>query len=790
MKISRRTFLTGIGGVAVGAASLKGISHTMAQSGQLVEDWTNHTEDWKVSVCPQCAGGCGLLARVVDGKVVRVHGHPLHPVNLGGLGPKGVVLTETLHNPDRLTTPLRRKGARGAGQWEAVSWEEALGQITGHLAALRKAGKAHTAVWLEGRVQGLQDGLFRRFMAACGSANTIRMGRTPDLSPPGQYYTQGITQPLAFDLARSRFVLSFGYNLLEGEDSPVFQQRQYGEMRQGEGNSATLVQVESRLSVTGAKADRWIPILPGTQAALALGLAHVILREGLHDKAFVSSRTTGFEPFKKMVLAEYTPQKVQVLTGVSVRSIEHLAREFVGTHQPGERPAVALIQTGQSDHPREVYTQMAVHSLNALAGSLGKTGGGVAQQVLPAWPQGPGSGTNPPVPAKPRADQSPDGVTLGGVAHLGENILKGSPYPLGALFLYQANPVYGLPDGTDWKAALEAPDKIGLVVSFSSFMDETSLLADLILPDSSPLERWQHHQTTHLAGVRAVSITPPVIPPLHNTRQTEDVVLHLAHELGLQGSLPFKDYSALMEAHARTLHQNGGRVISPQGGKQSDGFSDFWKELQTGGVWEAKPAAGSLFGNGSGKFEFVSQTLKKELSQRGGSGGVERAAKAMGIQAKGDALLMAHFEPTVFSGEAGDFPLMMNPYKLLAHSGSRTANSPTLQQFQAVHLGAKWDSWVEINPETARKASIQDGDEVWVVSAKGRLRLTARLYAGAMPEVVNIPLGQGHTAGGRWAAREDGTIRGGNPFEIMMKTYDPMRGLPATGTTRVRLEKA
>jgi anaerobic selenocysteine-containing dehydrogenase len=207
------------------------------------------------------------------------------------------------------------------------------------------------------------------------------------------------------------------------------------------------------------------------------------------------------------------------------------------------------------------------------------------------------------------------------------------------------------------------------------------------------------------------------------------------------------------------------------------------------------PRATGGFATPSGKFEFFSQKLKatvEEMAQRHAETHGTTLDEALGavlqalqLEARGDEVYLPHYEPPRFVGEASMYPLHLNTYKLMTGAMGRGANQPHLQEIFGLHVGVPWDAWVEINPTTARSLGIADGDWVWVESPVGKVRTRAKLYPGAMPQVVNMPFGQGHTAYGRWAQG-----RGVNPNEITAAATEPLAGLPTWFGTRVRVYKA
>jgi anaerobic selenocysteine-containing dehydrogenase len=826
MKISRRELLIATSGIAAGAVmSKEGKGQALDETIRLLDEWSNYEEKFKVSICQQCPGGCGIIGRVMDGGLVKIAGNPLHPVNSGGLCMKGLSGMQVLYDPDRIKTPLKRKGKRGSGTWRPISWDEALNEVSETLLKLREAGQAHTVALLGGQFRGLTDALFQRFAQAYGTPNYLRFhcqrSEKPALS---HVFMQGVSHPLCYDLENARTILSFGCNLLESWVSTVHQLKAYGHLRgKTNGNRAHLIQVDCRLSVTAAKADLWVPINPGTDAALALGIAHIIILEELYDRDFITEKTFGFDDwvdadqtnhigFKSLVLQEYYPQKVSEITSVPVETLFKIARKFAGN-----KPSLALGEKGTAFPKNDLHTRMAIHSLNALVGNIGVKGGIFIQGKLPLsqW-----ESIEPDEIAQnglthPRIDLPKTGrlfLAEDGIQHLPQNILNGKPYELNALLLYYTNPLFSIPNRDEWLKALR---KIPFLVSFSPFMDETSSQADLILPDHTYLERWQDDQITHLAGKSVFSLGSPLVEPVYDTRQTEDVILTIAQSFGEEWEEAFswENYQDLLYQTAEGLYdaERGHiavfpqqealkNVITRQGYWSSpyESYDDFWDALvKTGAWWDAHDSyvgARQLLQTPSLKFEFYSQRLKKEMLDLSKQEyrdqypdektGLELAARLLGFSAKDDLMLMPHYEENHSGRNSQNYPFYLNTYKLMSHAGGRGGNQPRLQQHLAVHLESGWQVWVEINPVTANHLHIKNGDWVWLESPKGKIKIKAKLYPGAMPQVLNMPFEQGHLGYGRWAKN-----RGVNPNSII-ENFDDFRGNPVWGKTWVRLFKA
>ena len=834
MRVTRRGFLGWTGAVA--AAGVAGCERlrTLADVGAATyeaEVPPQGLEGWVASVCQQCPGGCGILVRTItsieDGtkRAVKIEGNPHHPISRGTLCPKGAAGLQALYDPDRLKGPLKRSGPRGSGQWTPIGWDEAIATTAERLRNLRGRGAAHTLVTIAGPVRGLMPALLQRFLEAYGSPNYVTTADGCETSRQVMRLTQGVAEPLAYDLERCAYLLAFGAGLLEAGWSPVRQARAFAHLRQGTpGRRARIVHVDPRLSVSAAKANEWIPIRPGTDGALALGIAHVIVGEGLYDKGFVGERTFGFDDwrdaaghprlgFKSLVLGEYRPEAVSALTGVPIATIVRVAREFAAA-----RPALALGGSGASLHTNGLYTRLAIQALNALMGSVEAPGGTTAQRRPPLAPM-------PPVRrdaaaergvAMPRLDGAgSDRAALAASAlhALPEALRTGKPYPPGALFLYYANPAYSSPAFAREPGLFE---RIPFIVSFSPFLDETARYADLMLPDHTYLERWQDDPVEAVWGPPVLGLCQPVVEPRHQTRHTGDVILQLARALGgpVAEAFPWKDFQDLLRAAFQGVADARHGLImttafeEARQRRQAEAgfwlpsyktFDEFWSQMaERGGWWDpadlpGDPAQG--FQTTSGKYEFFCLGLGPGLEGPGGRRGGGRPAgptairdatlNALGVTARGDQVFLPHYEPPRFAGDPKEFPLHLITYKPMALMGSRTANQPWLAEIPAGGPTRAWEAWVEINPETAHKLGIHDRDPVWVESAAGKVRLRARLYAGVHPDVVAIPYGSGHQAGGRWAE-----AWGANPNRVVADESDRAAGAPALMATRVRLARA
>ena len=793
-QFDRRDFMRFAGGGAVGAAAsgvtVQGISRLNEALASEEIEVPGGPESWALSVCTLCPAGCGLRVRKVGARAVKIQGNPLHPVNQGGLCPKGIAGLQALYHPERLRTPVKNTGDRIKPRWKEISWDEAISTLAGRLKNLRESGKAHQVVFVDRSDTSVAGRLMRRTLAAYGSPNYLLMPSGLDALRTAVYLQQGVTQPVAYDWDRARYVLSFGVNLLEGWGAPAAILRAFGRWRDtSAGRRTKFVQVEPRLSMTAARADEWVPLKPGAEAALALGIAYVLITEGLFDAAFVRDRTFGFEDwrddsgkshqgFRSLVVGEYRLQDVVEMTGVPEETILRLAREFAAN-----RPAIAIGDSQTSTLAGDPYAAMAVHSLNALVGSIDAPGGVVAQAELPA-------AREQETESKwPRVDETGRVFPKHHLSQLPRAILSRRPYPVEAVILNDVNPAYSMPNAEAFRQALAA---VPFVASFATFLDESASLADLVLPAATHLERWQAVTSPPTFAYAVQSVAAPAVAPRHQARDPIDVMLAVTRKAGTAEAAPFvsveeylhKQSEELFGAQAglvfsTSLEEAWNRLLE-RAGWWSPTYSsteELWDQMQKlGGWWDPGYNYGAwerVLKTPSGKFEFYSQTLARW------SAGHSELAHTAGLDAGDDRLCLPH-QPRVAAAPPG-YPLLLMPVELLPLSGGEGGHLPYLQQIAGPHLFESWESWLEIHPETAKRLRIADGDTVWVESKRGRAKVRARLYEGARPGVVHLPLGYGHTAGSSWARR------GVNPLDLIEERYDPVAGLPQTSGCYVRV---
>ena len=709
MTMDRRAFikLTAVTGTAATLASC-GSPENQVIRFVPDEDLAPGIAETKLGVCPLCEAGCGTTVRVMQGDVdtvrngqagvvtmslaKKLEGNPTHPVNHGTLCPRGQAAIQVTYHPDRITQPMKRRGARGSGDFQPVTWDAAVAELLTHLDGLAASGAQASLACLTRPGASARHDLTALFLDRFGApaATTFDLFGD-DVLRRANLMSFGHEQLPTFDLSATRYAISFGADFLGTWNSPVAQTAAYAKMRQGRtGARGAFVQVESRMSLTGASADEWVAIRPGTEGVLALGLAHVILNNKLrpdtagHAGALIDGWTGG--------LAAYAPDAVEKRTGVSAARINRLARELAE-----QRPSVAIIGGAPLAHTNGLFQALAVNALNALLGSVDTPGG------MSFTPRAESTAKTPRALRALAADMLADRVQ--------------------ALILDGVNPVHTAPPG--WRVK-DAVLKVPFVVSFGNFIDDTSVLADLILPDHSFLEAWTDARPESGATVELTTVAGPAMKPLHDTRATPDVLLDVAKKLKkpLKPELPWASFDKMLEA---ALGDDNWATATKQG----------WVETKT---------------------------KKSEVKTQ-----------------KYDAVKAAD---AVFDGDAAQYPFYFLPFESQALLDGSLAHLPWLQEMPDPITTAMWSSWVEINPQTAARLGIADGDIVDIASGHGTVRTAALLSPGIAPDMLAMPAGQGHETFTRYASG-----RGANPVRVLAPSVEPETGALAWAATRVKISR-
>ena len=703
-------------------------------------------ESWIRTLCQQCPAGCGISVRVMQGESIRtidgqqkrmkavqakkIEGNPEHPISMGGTCARGQAGVQVLYHPDRIQTPLKRSGPRGSGEYQSISWQDAQQTLVAQLQQQQATPEA-IAILTGRRSRGTMGTIVERFAAGIGTPHVVSYDPfDPAPIRKAMELVTGISRLPAVDFANANFLLSLNANLFETFLSPVRHIYSFGHMRQGRpGIRGTFVHAEPRLSQTAACADEWLPIKPGTEGLLALSIAHVIVTEKLYDAEFVSQSTGGFAEWSA-ALGDYAPDKIAAQIDVPAPRIQRVAREFAA-----RRPSVAV---GDS---RDVASLTAIYALNALVGAYGRAGGilfGADDISGPVAATGTSAGPG----ARSQEPNADDIHSL--IAAMGAGRIR-------ALLILDTNPLFTLPEAEKLRAALA---NVAFIASFASFLDESAVMADVILPSRTTLERWVDDVPEPGVGFAVRTIGQPVVEPRWDTRDPGDVLIETANALGgnAAAGLPFDSMEAAVKDSFRSTHTLAGSAAD------ADFEAFFKKTVAAGGYWNA-PVATVGQPPAAPKNPATDRRVNFVMPQ-----------KAVAARA--------------FAGDPGQMPFMLHLYPSTAFADGRTAHLPWLQEMPDPMTTVMWQSWVEINPETAHKLEIHEGDILTITSPHGTIELPAFLYPGLRPDVIAIPVGQGHTQFGRYAQN-----RGANPLRISASVLDEMSGSVVQSGVRVSVSK-
>lgn len=820
MELDRRNFIKFVAG-GVGGTLLSPLPW------KLIDDIAIWTQNWswvptpargKLShvdtVCTLCSGACGITVRKVGNRVVKIEGREGYPVNRGGICPLGMAGQQILYNEGiRWKAPMTRVGPRGGNKWKEISWSEAIDTVSARIRGLRASGNPDKLAAIDGdQSRSSVAMLIRRLLDAVGSPNYIAMPGQEDTYAMAQLIMQGSDGPVALDLENSDFVLSFGCGLLDGWGAPGRMLNTWGEWVSKKSKERTfVVQIDPRASDTAMKADLWLAPFPGTEAALALGIAHVLVKEHSYDKEFMGNHAFGFTDwveekgvkhrgFSSVVLEKYAPQDVANITGVEKELIIRAARKFSAAKAP-----IAIAGRGKGLLPGALYEHMAVHALNALRGRINKRGGVLVGDNLPLsqWSEVERDSVAIEGLERARIDRAgtpryPFARSL--IHHFSDSIRTGSP--IDTLLICSANPIHTVPDSQGIEEALKA---VPFIVSLSPFMDETSLMADMILPDHTHLEKMTDIVWPTGIQYPLYALSRPVVGPLYRTRHSGDVIISVAKKIGgsVARSFQWRNFEEAIEQRARGLYDSGAGESSVKGSvpvwkrldkgrgqsKAPSSFQSMWEDIKASGCWYIPSHSfgrwAEEFQTPSGKFEFYSSAIEAALKGNSKGRSLEDVLQEVGIGARGDEAYMPHYEEAQSGADKEGYPLLLMPIELINLASGWIGNPPFLNKTLFDYQLKGGDLFVEVNPKTAAEYGLSEGSRVILRSQRGELKARTHLFDGAMPGVVFIPVGLGHTAYDRYLKG-----KGVNPYEIIERVEDPLSGQPIWWNTRVKVIKA
>ena len=701
------------------------------------------------SLCQLCPAHCGIIGFLEGDQLVKIGGNPKHPNNLGKLCARGLAGLNMVYDPDRITSPLMRRGERGKGQWERISWDKAYTEITSRLKTIYQSGQKGDFVF---QSEHEPDGIVRRFLEGFGKAlllneDSLNFGNRDW----GQWLTWGEERGVP-DVANSRYILNFGSNLYETHEYYTGFIGRLIEARVQ--NKAKLVTFDVRLSYTAGNSDEWFPVTPGTDGLVALAMANVIVKNNLHHKDFIEKWTNISPSTLTQYLSSYTPEMAQKISGVHASDIERVAKEFALS-----RPAVAISGHGASCHFNGVYNERCIFLLNAIVGNIDIPGG----YCLPRTYRF----EEPELKPFLQKDKAFDLEKIGITPQKFISMVKRGKLTPKLYFVSESNPAYKNPESGLTSEVLKNEKLIPYMVVADSHMTETAAFADIILPTATYMESWGIDSSPALDLNPFVGLQQPIVPPFAKSVPISDICIELAHRIG--GGLPryFKfnsteEYINKVVSSIKKLEKAGGL-----------------KYLKENGVWfdsHVKPRYRSYewgeFNTPSGKIEIYSERLKKR--------GFQPLPTYDPIPGHGDLkgkFVLVTYEPNVM--------------------GSRTVNFKWLTEI-------KYCNPVWINKDVAKQLHIGEGDRIKISTRIGSFVTDARLTFGIHPRVIAIERNLGHWGVGhiarakRFKSKDPNTNlvwwekegNGISPNPVVSGNSDPIGGGEAWNDTLVIVSKA
>ena len=659
------------------------------------------------AACPHdCPDACGVLITVEDGRATRVQGDPEHPVTRGFLCAKVAKYLDRVYSPDRVFYPMRRVMGKGAGAprtgqspvptqaFQRISWDEALDEITRRLkqAAAESGPESILPYSYGGTIAALNGAsMDRRFFHRLG-ASQLERSICSSAGEEGLKSVIGIkmgTEPEQF--AHSRYIIAWGSNI-HGNNVHL-----WPFIEDARRKGARLVVIDPYRTRTAKCADWYLPINPGTDAALALGMMHVIINGNLHDADYVSRYTIGFEDLKAKV-QEYPPEKVAHWTGIPADDIRKLAREYAS-----ERPAVIRVNYGIQRSERGGMSMRAVAMLPCLTGSWKEVGGGLQLSTSGAF------GLNKDGLEMPELMQKALGrpARVVNMVQLGRALNSLNDPPVKALFVYNSNPAAVCPNQNEVIRGLKRPDLFTVV--HEQFFTDTTDYADIVLPATTFFE---HKDLVGAYGHYYLQTSTQAIEPMGECRSNVEMFRALAEKMGFDEECFGESVDSMIDCALDSPNPWLKGISRERLEREKHVRLQFGGPSAQAGAAEPPflPFAKGDFPTPSGKAEFYSEKLKG--------------------QGLDPVVAYTPPEESRHGVKANGFPLELLARKPDNHLNSTFANVASVRALEPL-MGV-----LEMHASDAKTRNIRDGDQVRAFNGRGEAVLRAQVNGSVAPGVV------------------------------------------------------
>lgn len=730
--VTRRGFLGLTAGATAGAALGMRSFKAHAAVPHSSETWDKGTVI--PSTCNMCVNRCGIMCRVVNGVLEKIDGDERNPRSRGGTCAKGQAGIMSVYDPDRIKHPMIRVGKRGEGKWRRASWDEAYEYVADNLNQIIEKHGPESLFWSS--TTDLTEQFFVRLGIHMPTPNFARHATLCLASRNVGYFATMGGVP-GSDLAHAKYILMFGANRTESFDLP-----HNWTLIEGIKNGAKLTVVDPRFTYTAAKGE-WVAIKPRTDMALTLALMHVLIKEELYDKEFVANNTYGFEELKAH-LTENTPEWAEQETDIPAQRIVAMAREMAAA-----APAVVIYPGRRTSwYTNDTQFRRTLPMLMALLGAFDAPGshsfGGGAKLGSFEW-------EIEPFDVAERFDQFNTRFPLanhedGGYVSMRDSILNGSAsYPVKGWMIYKQNPLAAVLDGNK---NLKMAEQMDFICAIDVQPSETAWMADIILPETTYLERldplWAPGSPR-----KYVAIRQPVVAPQHESKTILEIIQGLAKALDAKREFD----TPLSDVFDFTIEE----FIDAQ----LQGLPVDRHTLMQEGIWlapEEKKTYGAFrsgqkkFDTPTGKIEFVSERFRRN-----------------------NLPVLPEYEPP--KKVAGMQRLVSGRHAWFTHQRGH-ANNLWLHE-----LYPENEAW--IHPDIAKQKGISEGEMVLVKSSVGEIKIKAKVTPRIRKDTVFVC----HGFGGMSAGQSTAKGKGGADFMLMESASDAITDNQATHETFVEVLK-
>jgi len=732
------------------------------------------------SACWQCVTRDGIVAYVEDGRLVKIEGNPKLPRTNGVLCARGQGGVGQVYDPDRMLYPVKRVGKRGSGQWKRISWDEAKKEMVSLMKGLKAKGTPEKFAFHYGRMKDTTSTYVKGFfLPAYGSGTTA--GHT-SICEGDKWVAHELTWGKHYenwDFKNTNLVLNFGSNCMETHTNhvPVAQR-----LVEGMAKGAKLYTFDVRLSNTAARSTEWLPVKPGTDTAVILAMINVIMSENLYDEKFIKNWTNVTVDQLKDHVKKFTPQWAEKESGVPAKKIKELAIAFAKA-----KPGVAISYRGLVAHYAGSNNERALITLNAICGYI-NVPGGFCQPVGPKWKN--------PVMADFKKTQYAKKINK---LKIGYGYKDAVAYPthgvcqdvLGVIkegkhgrpdvyFVYCYNPPYVDGNAQENIDILKDESIIPNYISYDTSYSEAAELADMILPAATYLERWD--AMGHASGdqIAEFFIRQPVVKPLGEAKPITDFIDEIAPELGIK--MPVKNHEELVK-----LMCNATPGVKEAGGFEYMLKNGAWYDTNQKPVYhqhEKKLSEKDLAGTkvdektgviykpdekhpGPSAKNYVGQMVEGVAYKGFPYDKIDRQTGKIAVYShalkKKNWDPMPTYYPIPEHQKMSDGELILTTYKVRSQTHSRTQNCKLLTEDYHTNPAL-------INPKTAAKFGIKDGDKIEVTSAINKIVTKAKVTNAVHPSAISISHHCGHWQYGRYASGvKPPTEVGANDNDIDLK---------------------